>query len=108
MSEQFSAKTAAECSQGKITFPPAGSKADRQFNIDAYTRNIPIERPYIWLTVNVKDLGLCWPKKPWIKANSGFNTTIYKGGHRKEFAVCLPVILRHYKLDEVTYWLEGR
>ena len=48
--------------QGKITFPLTGSKTDRQFNIEDYTKNIPIDRLYIWLTVNVKYLGLCWPK----------------------------------------------
>lgn len=116
--------------QGKITFPSAGSKTDRQFNIEGYTKNIPNERPYIWLTVNVKDIGLCWPKKPWIKANSGFNTTIYEGGRKKEFTVCMyavgegyhetfrrwvkdekfggiPIIPERYKLDEVVYRLEG-
>ena len=116
--------------QGKITFPTPGSKTDRQFTIEGYTKNIPAERPYIWLTVNVKDLGLCWPKRPWIKANSSFNTSIYEGGRRKEFTVCMyavgegyhetfkrwikdgkfggiPIIPERYMLDEVTYRLEG-
>ncbi len=38
---------AADAPQGKITNPLAGSKTARQFNLTGYTKNIPVERPYI-------------------------------------------------------------
>ncbi len=44
--------------QGKINNPPPGSKTARRFSLIGYTKNIPVERPYIWLNVNVKDLEL--------------------------------------------------
>lgn len=120
----------ADAPQGKITNPPPGSKTARQFNLTGYTKNIPAERSHIWITVNVKDLGLCWPKRPHIKANSGFTVTVHEEGPKKEFTVCMyavgqgyhetfmrwvkdqklsgiPIIPERYKLDEVTYRLEG-
>ena len=40
----------------KTTYPPPGSKTARQFNLFGYTKNIPIERPYIWLIVDEEDV----------------------------------------------------
>jgi len=88
------------------------------------------ERPYIWLMVDVTDIGPCWPKKPHIKANSRFTISVHEEGPKKEFTVCMyavgegyhetfkrwvedqkfggiPIIPAQYKLDEATYRLEG-
>ena len=120
----------ADASQGKIINPPAGSKTARQFTLTGYTKNIPDERSHIWLTVNVKELGLCWPKGPHITANSGFTISVHEEGPKKEFTVSLyavgegyhktfkqwiedekfggiPIIPARYMLDEVVYRLEG-
>ena len=42
----------------KITCPPPGSGTSRQCMIQGDTKNIPIERPYIWLIVDEKNLSL--------------------------------------------------
>ena len=38
--------------------PPPGSGTSRQFMIQGYTKNIPVERPYIWLIVDENNLSL--------------------------------------------------
>ena len=45
--------------QGKINSPPPGSVTDRALKISGYTKDIPFERPYRRLTVDVKEIGLC-------------------------------------------------
>jgi len=65
---------------GKITTPINNSKTSRMIEISGYTKNLPPDRPYVVLAVDVKDIGLCWPKKPFIHPNTQFQTTFYEGG----------------------------
>ena len=46
----------------KTTYPPPRSGTRRRFIIQGDTKNIPIERSYIWLTIDVKAIALAGPK----------------------------------------------
>ena len=46
---KFPSAPLSDAPQGKITFPPTGSKTDRQFTIESFTKNILIERPTMGL-----------------------------------------------------------
>ena len=103
--------------------------------IEGFTKNIPLERRYIWITVDVKDLGLCWPKRQIYKLNEPFKTKFIENGPNKNFVVSpyavnwkfhndilkwfeearlthteagFPIMPESFKLDEVKLGLEGR
>jgi len=63
---------------GKITSPLNNSKYSRTIKVSGYTKNLPPDRPYVTLAVDVKDIGLCWPKKPFIHPNTQFQATFQK------------------------------
>jgi len=49
--------------RGEIVSLAPGTLASRVVEIEGYTKNIPLERRYIWTTVDVKSVGLCWSKR---------------------------------------------
>ena len=49
--------------RGEIVSPVPGTLTSRVVEIEGYTKNIPLERRYIWTTVDVKSVGLCWLKR---------------------------------------------
>ena len=75
--------------RGEITQPEDGSRISRTIVISGYTENIPPDRPYVIISVDVKNKSLSWPKKPVIKPNVRFLTTFYEGGPAGECVVSL-------------------
>jgi len=71
--------------------------------IEGYTKNIPLERKFIWLAVDVKDLGLCWPKRQIYNPNKPFKTMIYENGPYKNFTVSLYAVDRDFH-DAILKW----
>ena len=49
--------------RGQITHPLEGTQTSRVIEIEGYTKNILPERRYIWISVDVETLKLCWPKR---------------------------------------------
>ena len=49
--------------RGRFTSPAPGATVPRLFELEGYTRNIPPERRFIWITVDVPKVGLCWPHR---------------------------------------------
>lgn len=49
--------------RGVITAPAEGSSTSRIVELEGFTKNIPPEHQYIWIAIDVPDLGLCWPKR---------------------------------------------
>ncbi len=58
--------------KGKIISPKEGSQTPRIVELSGYTKNIPPERRYVWATVDIESLGLCWPKGQTHKSNEPF------------------------------------
>lgn len=74
---------------GRIFNVLPGRGSGRQIAIQGETLNLPLERPYVLLAVDVPELQLCWPKGPWIEPNTAFQTTIFEGGNRPEVTISL-------------------
>ncbi len=91
--------------QGKITYLPQSSRSDREIKISGYTKNLPPDRPYVMIAVDVEKLSLCWPKKPFIKANTRFQTTFLEEGPAGTYVVSLYAVNRdHY--EKINQWFE--
>jgi len=91
--------------RGEIVSPAPGSLTSRVVEIEGYTKNIPPERRYIWTTVDVKSVGLCWPQRQIYSPNEPFEIKIYEGGPNKEFVVCLYSVDQSYHND-ILKWFE--
>jgi len=84
--------------QGKITCPPHNSNSDRTIIISGHTKNLPPARPYVIIAVDVEKQRLCWPKRPFIKPNTRFQTTIMEEGPARTCVVSLYAVNRdHYE-----------
>ncbi|MFH1992329.1 MAG: hypothetical protein ABIK98_07965 [Pseudomonadota bacterium] len=90
---------------GKIISPPDGSRASREIAIEGYTKNIPPEQSYIWITIDVKDLGQCWPKQQIHQPNQAFKTKIHETGPNKNIVVSLYAVDQNYD-TKILKWLE--
>lgn len=73
-----SATTSSSEPRGEITQPEDGSKISLTIVISGYTENIPPDRPYVIIAVDVENKNLSWPKKPVIKPNVRFLTHFKK------------------------------
>lgn len=91
--------------RGKITSPIKGAKITRLALIEGFTKNIPPELRYIWLTVDIPARGLSWPKRPIYKPNGTFKTTIHEKGPNKEFTVSLYAVDKACN-DAILHWIE--
>lgn len=92
---------------GKIVQPENGSKISRNIIISGQTENIPPNRPFIVIAVDVKDIGLCWPKKPIIEPNTRFLTSFYEGGPTGKVVVSLYAV--HQDLyDKIKQWFKEK
>jgi len=80
--------------RGQITNPLEGTQASRVIEIEGYTKNIPPERRYIWISVDVVKLKLCWPKRQVYKLNEPFKAKILEGGPKGIFTVSLCLLER--------------
>ncbi|MEW6672627.1 MAG: hypothetical protein AB1427_13050 [Thermodesulfobacteriota bacterium] len=101
----YGAYTSITAPRGKITSPENGYVKSRLVEIEGFTRNIPSARRYIWIIVDVKALGLCWPKRQVYKANEPFKTIIHEKGPNKTFVVSLYAVDRATH-DEILKWFE--
>jgi len=91
--------------QGKITYPPHKSNSDRTITISGHTKNLPPDRPYVIIAVDVEKQRLCWPKRPFIKPNTRFQTTINEGGPAGTCVVSLYAVNRdHY--EKINQWFK--
>ncbi len=91
--------------QGKITSPKSGSNSSRSVTISGYTKNLPPDRPYVIIAVDVEKQRLSWPKKPFIKPNTGFQTTFKEEGPAGTCVVSLYAVNRdHY--EKINQWFE--
>ncbi|MBC8433845.1 MAG: hypothetical protein H8D96_18190 [Desulfobacterales bacterium] len=59
----FAMYSALTAPRGEIVSPAPGTLTSRVVEIEGYTKNIPLERRYIWTTVDVKSVGLRWLKR---------------------------------------------
>ena len=90
---------------GKITAPLNNSKSSRTIKISGYTKNLPPDRPYVTLAVDVKGIGLCWPKKPFIHPNTQFQATFHEGGPAGTCCVSLYAVNRDL-YEKIKQWFE--
>ncbi len=90
---------------GKITHPHDQSIISRKIIVKGYTENISPKTPYIWLTVDVSSIGLCWPKLTTIKANKKFRTEILEEGPNRSYMLSLYAVDQKTH-DEILEWFE--
>jgi len=90
---------------GKITFPPEGSRISREVEIEGYTKNIPPEQRYIWISIDAKDPGLCWPRQQIHQLNQSFKTKIHERGPTNNIVVALYAVDQSYN-TKILKWLE--
>lgn len=74
---------------GKITSPNNGDHTSRNIKITGFTENLPPDRPYVLIAVDVQKFNLSWPKKPFIQPNIKFQTSFYEGGPSEKCSVSL-------------------
>ena len=80
--------------RGKITHPLEGTQISRVIEIEGYTKNILPERRYIWVSVDVEKLKLCWPKRQVYKPNEPFKVKILESGPKGNFTISLCLLER--------------
>lgn len=90
----FSAHSYISAPLGKITSPKEGTPTSGVIGIQGFTKNIPSERKYIWLAVDVDRLDLSWPKRQIPKANGAFTIKIVEAGQPGKFTVSLYAVDR--------------
>jgi len=91
--------------QGKITYPPHKSNPDRTIKISGLAKNLPPDRPNVIIAVDVEKKRLCWPKRPFIKPDTRFQTTINEGGPVGTCVVSLYAVNRdHY--EKINQWFK--
>lgn len=90
---------------GKITLPLEGSRISREVEIEGYTKNIPPELRYIWITIDAKDPNLCWPRQQIHQPNQPFKTKIRERGPAKNTVVSLYAVDQNYN-TKILKWLE--
>jgi hypothetical protein len=66
--------------RGKITALKANGETGRVIEIAGVTKNIPVERKYLWVAVDIPGRKLCWPKRPIHNRNQGFYTKFMEKG----------------------------
>ena len=93
--------------RGQITNPLEGTQTSRVIEIEGYTTNIPPDRRYIWVSVDVEKLKLCWPKRQVYKPNEPFNAKFYEGGPKGNFKVSLYAVDRGM-YEDILKWDEER
>ncbi|MCF8078616.1 MAG: hypothetical protein K9K88_04965 [Desulfobacterales bacterium] len=91
--------------RGKITRPIAQSIVPRCFELRGFTESIPPERRYLWIMVDVPDLGLSWPKRRIYGVNEPLETKISEHGPNHTFIVSFYALDRDYT-DEILEWFE--
>ena len=90
--------------QGKITTTDNG-QGSRLIEIQGYTRNIPPERNYIWVAVDIPSLNLCWPKRRIYDRNKQFRTKFIENGPNPMVEVSLYALNRDHH-QEIKVWRE--
>ncbi len=90
---------------GKITTPLNNSTHSRLISISGYTKNLPLDRPYVILAVDVKNIGLCWPKKLIIQPNTQFQTQFYESGPAGTCRVSLYAVNRDM-YEKINQWFD--
>jgi hypothetical protein len=91
--------------RGQILKPIEGATVSPVFQIEGYTKFLPVERKYIWITVDVPSIGLCWPHRQIYKANDRFTAKIHEKGPNAEFIVSVYAVNRDYH-NEIREWFE--
>ena len=75
--------------RGRFTSPAPGATVDRVMELEGFTRNIPPERRFLWVVVDVPDLGLCWPHRQIHRVNGPFKAKIHEQGPNQTITVAL-------------------
>lgn len=91
---------------GDITYPAESTPTDRVVEITGFFEHIPPENRYIWITVDVKRLGLCWPNHRIYKDNSRFKRIIPEEGPKGPFTVSLHAV-DYGCNEEILKWQRG-
>ena len=91
--------------KGAFINPANGFFTGRLVEIEGYTQNIPPDRRFIWVTVDVPGIGLCWPKRPIYRLNGPFKTKFLEQGPNREFIVGLYAVDHSYN-TEILKWFE--
>jgi len=94
--------------KGAITSPAEGFEISHVVEIKGYTKNIPLDRKYIWVTVDVPGIGLCWPKRPIYKSNGPFKTKFLEEGPNQTFTVSLYAVDFNHNTEILKWFEEGR
>ena len=91
--------------RGEITAPTEGSLTDRVVELQGFTKNIPPEHQYIWIAVDVPDIGHCWPKRQIYSINDRFKAKFLELGPNENFTVSLYAVPRNVHLD-ILAWIK--
>ena len=84
--------------QGKITTTTDNGQGSRLIEIQGHTRNIPLERNYIWVAVEILSLNFCWPKRRIYTRNTKFQVKFHENGPNPSVKVSLYALNRDHHL----------
>jgi len=91
---------------GKITAPAEGALTDRVPELEGYTKNLPADRQYVYLAVDVPKLSLCWPKCRIYSVNDAFKKKIHERGPSSDYTVSLYAVPRNIHKD-IEEWIKN-
>ena len=91
--------------RGRFTSPVQGAVVPRVFELEGYTRNIPIERRFVWVAVDVPEINLCWPHRQIYRPDEPFRVKINEQGPNRTFTVSLYAIPADLH-REIREWFE--
>ncbi len=58
--------------RGAFTSPASYATVPRLVELEGYTKNIPSEHRFVWVVVDVPNVGLCWPHRRIYRVNTPF------------------------------------
>ena len=90
--------------RGKITRLTKSQDADWIFSVEGDTINFPAERRYLWIVVDVPELGLCWPKRPVHYPNQAFGMKFYENNRDNNGKVSIYALSRAYD-QKIREWM---
>ena len=91
--------------RGRFTSPAQGAVVPRLFELEGYTRNIPIERRFVCVAVDVPQVGLCWPHRQIYRPDEPFRVKINEQGPNRTFIVSLYAVPADLH-REIREWFE--
>ena len=91
--------------RGRFTTPVQGVSVPRLFEFEGYTRNIPLERRFVLVAVDVPEIKLCWPHRQIYRPDEPFRVKINEQGPNRTFTVSLYAVPADLH-REIREWFE--